>query len=50
MSYVTTRDKVSLYVKDWGQGRPVVLAHGYALSLTLDGPIIKLASFKRFMA
>jgi pimeloyl-ACP methyl ester carboxylesterase len=32
MSYVKTRDDVRLYVKDWGQGRPVVLLHGWPLS------------------
>ena len=32
MSYITTKDSVNLYVKDWGQGRPVVMAHGWPLS------------------
>lgn len=32
MSYVKTRDDVKLYVKDWGQGRPVILLHGWPLS------------------
>lgn len=32
MSYVTTKDKCNLYVKDWGQGRPVVMMHGWPLS------------------
>lgn len=32
MSYITTKDKVQLYVKDWGQGRPVIMAHGWPLS------------------
>lgn len=32
MSRVTTADGTSLYVKDWGQGRPVVLIHGWPLS------------------
>ena len=32
MSFITTRDGVKLYVKDWGQGRPVVMAHGWPLS------------------
>jgi len=31
MSYATTRDGVRLYVKDWGQGRPVVMTHGWPL-------------------
>ena len=32
MSYVTTADKTRLYVKDWGQGHPVVMLHGWPLS------------------
>jgi len=32
MNQVTTKDGVKLYVKDWGQGRPVVMAHGWPLS------------------
>jgi pimeloyl-ACP methyl ester carboxylesterase len=32
MAYVTTTDRVRLYVKDWGQGRPVVMMHGWPLS------------------
>jgi pimeloyl-ACP methyl ester carboxylesterase len=32
MPYVTTADKTQLYYKDWGQGRPVVLVHGWPLS------------------
>lgn len=32
MSVVKTKDNVNLYVKDWGQGRPVLLMHGWPLS------------------
>jgi non-heme chloroperoxidase len=32
LSFVTTKDNVKLYVKDWGQGKPVVMAHGWPLS------------------
>jgi pimeloyl-ACP methyl ester carboxylesterase len=32
MPYIKTRDGTDLYVKDWGQGRPVVLIHGWPLS------------------
>lgn len=32
MGYVTAREGVELYVKDWGTGRPVVLLHGWPLS------------------
>ena len=32
MSYVTTKDQNDLYVKDWGEGRPVVMMHGWPLS------------------
>ena len=32
MPYLTTKDNVNLYYKDWGQGRPVIMAHGWPLS------------------
>ncbi len=32
MSTITTTDKTELYFKDWGQGRPVILLHGWPLS------------------
>jgi len=32
MLHVTTCDGVSLYVKIWGEGPPVVLLHGWSLS------------------
>jgi len=32
MPYITTRDGVDLYVKDWGSGPPVVLIHGWPLN------------------
>ena len=32
MRFVTTRDGTELYVKQWGQGPPVVLLHGWPLS------------------
>lgn len=32
MSYVTTKDGIKLYVKEWGTGRPVVMSHGWPLS------------------
>lgn len=32
MPYFTTPDGVQLYYKDWGQGRPVVLLHGWLQS------------------
>ena len=32
MNYITTTDKTKLYVKDWGNGRPVILLHGWPLS------------------
>ena len=32
MPYVTTKDHVRLYVKDWGTGRPVIMMHGWPLS------------------
>ncbi|MGB3768007.1 MAG: alpha/beta hydrolase [Phormidesmis sp.] len=32
MPYITTKDNVKLYVKDWGEGRPVIFLHGWPLS------------------
>ena len=32
MPYITTRDGVDLYVKDWGSGPPIVLIHGWPLN------------------
>ena len=31
-SYVTTRDGVQIYYKDWGSGQPIVFSHGWPLS------------------
>lgn len=44
MSYITTRDDVKLYFKDWGKGRPVVMMHGWPLSsATFDDLSMALA-------
>lgn len=32
MSIIETNDQTRLYVKDWGEGRPVVLIHGWPLN------------------
>ncbi len=32
MNFITTADKTQLYLKDWGEGRPVILIHGWPLS------------------
>lgn len=32
MNYIETRDKIKIYLKDWGAGRPVILIHGWPLS------------------
>ena len=32
MPIIETADRTQLYVKDWGEGRPVVLIHGWPLS------------------
>lgn len=32
MPRIKTRDGVELYAKDWGQGRPVILLHGWPLT------------------
>jgi pimeloyl-ACP methyl ester carboxylesterase len=45
MSWITTRDKVSLYTKDWGSGRTVILLHGWPLSSdTFDDMAIAIAN------
>ena len=44
MPMITTRDGQKLYVKDWGQGRPVILLHGWPLSADMwDAQGIALA-------
>jgi len=32
MTIVKTRDGTEIYVKNWGEGRPVILIHGWPLS------------------
>ncbi|MEX5632851.1 alpha/beta fold hydrolase [Parafrankia sp. FMc2] len=32
MATVTTKDGTEIYVRDWGEGRPVVLSHGWPLN------------------
>ncbi|WP_158854283.1 alpha/beta fold hydrolase, partial [Saccharothrix deserti] len=32
MSYITTADGAQIFYKDWGEGRPVVLCHGWPLN------------------
>jgi pimeloyl-ACP methyl ester carboxylesterase len=34
MPHISTSDGTALYVKDWGQGRPAILNHGWPLSAT----------------
>jgi non-heme chloroperoxidase len=44
MAYATARDGTRIYYKDWGQGRPVVLVHGWPLSSnTFDDAALALA-------
>ncbi len=44
MPFITTRDNTKLYVKDWGEGRPVILLHGWPLSAdSWDDQMIALA-------
>ncbi|MDQ1230875.1 alpha/beta fold hydrolase [Sphingomonas sp. SORGH_AS_0879] len=44
MPYVKTRDGTDIYVKDWGEGRPVVLLHGWPLSADMwDAQMMALA-------
>ena len=44
MPIITTPDQTELYVKDWGQGQPVILIHGWPLSAdTWDDQALALA-------
>ena len=41
MSFMTTADKARIFYKDWGQGQPVVLSHGWPLpSDAWDGQML----------
>lgn len=45
MDYITTTDGTRLYVKDWGNGRPVILIHGWPLSAdSWDDQALAIAS------
>ncbi len=49
MPTVRTRDGVNLYVKDWGQGRPVVLIHGWPVNADMweyQAPALVDAGFR----
>ncbi|QDZ08108.1 alpha/beta hydrolase [Sphingomonas panacisoli] len=44
MTYVKTRDGTDIYVKSWGEGRPVVLTHGWPLAADMwDAQAMALA-------
>jgi len=44
MPYAKAKDGTKLYYKDWGQGRPVVLLHGWPLTGdTFDDAAVRLA-------
>ena len=32
MSYITTKDGIQIYYKDWGKGQSIVFSHGWPLS------------------
>jgi pimeloyl-ACP methyl ester carboxylesterase len=45
MAYVKTRDGTDIFVKSWGEGRPVVLLHGWPLSADMwDAQAMALAN------
>jgi non-heme chloroperoxidase len=45
MNYITTKDGIRIYYKDWGVGRPIVFSHGWPLnSLSWESQMVFLAS------
>ena len=50
MPYVKTRDGTDIYVKDWGEGRPVILLHGWPLSSDSWDPQMKALAEAGFRA
>ena len=45
MNYITTKDGIRIYYKDWGVGRPIVFSHGWPLnSLSWESQMVSLAS------
>ncbi len=32
MPFITTKDGVEIFYKDWGKGQPIVFSHGWPLS------------------
>ena len=50
MPYIKTRDGTDIYVKDWGEGRPVVLIHGWPLSSDSWDPQMKALADAGFRA
>ena len=50
MSRVTTKDGVSIYFKDWGEGQPVVFSHGWPLTADAWDPQLKLVASAGYRA
>lgn len=50
MPYIKTRDGTDLYVKDWGSGRPVILIHGWPLSVDSWDPQMQALAEAGFRA
>lgn len=50
MPYIETRDETELYVKEWGEGRPVVLIHGWPLSADSWDPVANALAEAGFRA
>ncbi len=49
MPFIKTKDGTQLYYKDWGQGRPVVLIHGWPLDADMweaQAPALAHAGFR----
>jgi len=50
MSRVTTKDGVSIYFKDWGEGQPVVFSHGWPLTADAWDPQLNLVASAGYRA
>jgi len=50
MPFITTKDEISIYYKDWGTGQPVVFSHGWPLNADAWDPQARLVAENGFRA